>query len=148
MPESEPDLPPLRRRPKLAPDAPPPLEPAPSPKPVFRFRTDFPEPTDKPSKDNLRDVFFITWKSQNPAGKMGDEDFERAYGDFQAQQYEAKNFYRLGPPPSQPRFARVVIIVVVIGVACFTLVRVFGSKPRVTTPAPPPAANPSPRSAR
>ena len=140
MSDENPDLPSFRRRPKLTPDAPPPLEPAPPPKPVFRFRTDFPEPTDKPSQDNLRAVFFITWKSQNPTGKLGDEDFERAYGDFQAKQYEAKNLYRDLPPPPRPRLARAVIIVVLIAVACFILVRVFG--------APPPAADSRPPSAR
>ena len=96
MPPETNDLEPLpRRRPKLHPEAPPPLEPAPPPRPVFRLRQDVPAPSEGPSKkDQLREIFFINWQAQNPGGKADSEDFERAYGDYQIKQFEAKGYYR------------------------------------------------------
>jgi hypothetical protein len=85
-----------RRRPRLTPDPPKPLEPAPPPRPVFRLRTWTPEPSEGPRKDSLREVFFTNWKARNPSGTIDSEDFERAYGDFQAKQLDAKKYYRKG----------------------------------------------------
>lgn len=83
-----------RRLPKLIPDAPPPLEAADPPRQVFRLRTEAPKPSEGPSRDKARELFFINWQAQNPGGKEDSEDFERAYGDFQIRQTEAKGYYR------------------------------------------------------
>ncbi len=89
------DPPPLpRRSPKLFPDAPAPSEPAEPPRQVFRLRTEVLQPSEGPSTDKARELFFLNWLAQNPGGKADSEDFERAYGDFQIKQAEAKGYYR------------------------------------------------------
>jgi hypothetical protein len=105
-----------RRKPKLFAEAPPPQEPAPLPRPIFRLRTTVPEPSEGPSKDKLRELFFITWKSQNPGGRADSEDFERAYGDFQIRQFEAKGYYRDRDTPLRlgPIIGRALFIIFLI----------------------------------
>ena len=83
-----------RRQPKLFPAAPEPLEPAPLPRPVFRLRANSDEPRERANPDKQRELFFLNWKAQNPRGQADSEDFERAYGDHQILQFEAKNLYR------------------------------------------------------
>jgi hypothetical protein len=137
------EFPRVPRRPKLFPEAPAPLEPAPPPRPVFRLRTEAPAPSEGPSKDKLRETFFINWKASNPAGTIDSEDFERAYGDFQVRQREAKIHPADREPaaPLRPMVIQAIVIAFLLlagGVAVF---KFLGARPR--GPNPPAAAAPS-----
>ena len=113
--ETNDDPPPARKAPKLFPEPPPPLEPAPLPRAILRLRTSAPEPTEKPrrNQDHQRELFFINWKAHNPGGQADSEDFERAYGDFQIKQFEAKtNAHDRSPS----EFKTIVIRLLLVGI--------------------------------
>lgn len=128
----------------MLPDSPPPAEEAPAPRAVFRLRTEAPQPSEPPRTDKPRELFFINWKAHHPHGIMGSEEFERAYGDYQLKQGDAKRFYRAREQRAEWREVATKGIVVLI--ALVALLRAaqwlhgqFGSgeKPAASSPSAP-----------
>lgn len=137
-----------RRRPKLHPDPPPPAEEAPPPRQTYRLRQDRPAPSDAASKDRHRDVFFINWKANNPHGEMGSEEFERAYGDFQLTQGDARRYFRDRKRHTSLRKIVVkLVLVAIVFVGAFQAAQwvhgVLGSGKQ-----PPSSSQPTPKSPR